>query len=525
MEGEGKNLSQRELEIQNAKAKLIEGGTYATLAQVIRKLLDECPANAADQLGHIVDTVKIETTDKFNDNLYGEQLGVRFCEASQQSELADKIQGLFQSENTGEEALAEDDDESATALPNLAETAFYFKQAGIGLAEEEWTRVYLAMKQLCEKEPTMEQCRFWGKIMGLNANYYIVEGKLPPCDDDYEAEEREQEEKEENEQDEEDEIDGYPKSTWKPVADVEPEKRGQCGTNQFSYWVTNEPGTGWTHLEAVKPCQISIARHISKFFTGNLEANVVSFPVFPGQEKHLLRAQIARITHGANVAPMTYFNLEEDADLDNPEETGLEDPQVNPEFEGVILRDLLDPSLQAWVHARPFILNQGRCDYKAPDKPDFEEEGELDDEEDGEVEELMMEAEREIGPPQLSPLTDDIEATGIPAWSVSTSNTLNHAHHQIAIIKSNLWPGAAAYCNGHKFDNIYIGYGQKYNAVNYSPMMCQAFEMEFMSSEIIEEADPSVEQEKAKEAEEAAKRENDQEEEEDGTMHFKLGGQ
>merc|ERR1712173_240171 len=182
--------------------------------------------------------------------------------------------------------------ESGTSLPNLAETAFYFKQAGIGMAEEEWTRVYLAMKQLCEKEPTMTECRFWGKIMGLKANYYIVEGKLPPCDDDYELEEREQHEEEENDI----------KSTWKPVADVDPEKRGQCGTNQFTYWVTNEPGTDWTQLEPVKPTQISLARHIAKFFTGDLEANIVSFPVFPGQEKHLLRAQIARITHGAYVA-------------------------------------------------------------------------------------------------------------------------------------------------------------------------------------------------------------------------------
>merc|ERR1712048_213996 len=158
-------------------------------------------------------------------------------------------------------------------------------------------------------------------------------------------------------------------------------------------------------------------------------------------------------------------------------------------------------------------------DFKDPNKKEGEEEFDEDEDE----EELMQEADREIGPPQLTALSEDIEVTGIPSWSINASSSLAHVHHQIAIIKSNLWPGAAAYCNGHKFDNIYIGYGQKYNAVNYSPMMCQAFEMEFMSSEIIEEADPSVEQEKAKAAEEAAKRENDQEEEEDGTMHFKLG--
>merc|ERR1712048_577260 len=510
------DLSQRDLEVQNAKAALIGDGTYDCLAKVIRKLLDEKPANAAEQLSSIVDRVKLETTTS-PDNLSSLQI---CADKSQQAELAEKIQDLFTNDGNAEAEL-EEDEEAGANLPNLQETAFYFKQGGIGLCDEEWTRIYLAMKQLCEKEPTMEQCRFWGKIMGLNANYYIVEGKLPPNEDD----EEEQEENDESEEADDNDEDGVPKPTWKPAPDVEAEKKGFPGNNLYTYWVTNEPGTGWVQLDSVKPSHISIARNITKFFTGDLEANVDSFPVFPGKERDLLRVQIARITHGAYVAPMTYYQLDDEADLDDPESAGVAEPQVNPDFEGVILRDLLDPSLQAWVHARPFILNQGRCDYKAPDKPDFEEEGELDDEEDGEVEELMMEAEREIGPPQLSPLTDDIEATGIPAWSVSTSNTLNHVHHQIAIIKSNLWPGAAAYCNGHKFDNIYIGYGQKYNAVNYSPMMCQAFEMEFMSSEIIEEADPSVEQEKAKAAEEAAKRENDQEEEEDGTMHFKLGGQ
>merc|ERR1712178_436709 len=123
---------------------------------------------------------------------------------------------------------------------------------------------------------------------------------------------------------------------------------------------------------------------------------------------------------------MTYFNLEEDADLDNPEETGLEDPQVNPEFEGVILRDLLDPSLQAWVHARPFILNQGRCDFKDPNKKPDDEDFDDEDEE----EELLQEADREIGPPQLTPLTEDIEVTGIPAWSINSSSSLSHAQHQ-----------------------------------------------------------------------------------------------
>jgi len=490
--------SQRELEIQNAKAALIGDGTYDTLAKVIRKLLDEKPENAAEQLSTIVDKVKLETTPA-SDNLSGLQV---CSDASQQAELAEKIQDLFTNDGNAEAEL-EEDEEAGSSLPNLSESAFYFKQGGIGLCEEEWTRIYLAMKQLCEREPTIEQCRFWGKIMGLQANYYIVEGKLPPSDDD---EDEDDSETNSESNDDGDDQDGLPKTTWKPVPDVEAERKGLPGTNMYTYWVTNEPGTGWVQLDAVKPAHISIARQITKFFTGDLEANVDSFPVFPGQEKHLLRVQIARITHGAYVAPMTYYQLDEEADLDDPEASAVMEPQLNPDFEGVILRDLLDPSLQAWVHARPFILNQGRCDFKDPNKKGQDDE-DFDDED--EEEELLQEADREIGPPQLTPLTEDIEVTGIPAWSINASSSLAHAHHQIAIIKSNLWPGAAAYCNGHKFDNIYLGYGQKYTADNFSPASCQVFEVEYVQTEVVEESDPTVEQENALKAAEEANNEDE----------------
>lgn len=167
------NLTQRDLEVQNAKAALIGDGTYDTLAKVIRKLLDEKPANAADQLSSIVDRVKLETTAA-NDNISGLQI---CSDASAQAELAEKLQELFTNDGSAEAEL-EEDEESGASLPNLAETAFYFKQGGIGLCEEEWTRIYLAMKQLCESQPTMEQCRFWGKIMGLKANYYSTFEKI-----------------------------------------------------------------------------------------------------------------------------------------------------------------------------------------------------------------------------------------------------------------------------------------------------------------------------------------------------------
>jgi radial spoke head protein 4/6 len=62
-------------------------------------------------------------------------------------------------------------------LPNLLELAYYFEQAAIGLGKEETYRVWLALKQLVDTYP-LESIRFWGKIFGIEQNYYIAEVKI-----------------------------------------------------------------------------------------------------------------------------------------------------------------------------------------------------------------------------------------------------------------------------------------------------------------------------------------------------------
>jgi radial spoke head protein 4/6 len=65
-------------------------------------------------------------------------------------------------------------------LPNLHELAYYFEQAGVGIGREEMFRIWLALKQLVEKYP-LESIRFWGKIFGIEQNYYIAEVKNGNC--------------------------------------------------------------------------------------------------------------------------------------------------------------------------------------------------------------------------------------------------------------------------------------------------------------------------------------------------------
>lgn len=88
-----------------------------------------------------------------------------------------------------------------------------------------------------------------------------------------------------------------------------------------------------------------IARTIKYMFTGNLKMHVNSSPPFPGQEQHLLKAQLVRITHNCQITPKgLYVSLEENAD-----EVDLAEEFKMPEFVELT-------NLENWVHLNPYIL-------------------------------------------------------------------------------------------------------------------------------------------------------------------------
>ena len=93
---------------------------------------------------------------------------------------------------------------------------------------------------------------------------------------------------------------------------------------------------------------------IKRAFTGNLNASIDSCPPFPGKERHLLRAQIARITHATEICPKGLFEIDEETQevkmAEEPPVLGVEEAK----------------SLEAWGHQQPIILKSGRCTHMAP---------------------------------------------------------------------------------------------------------------------------------------------------------------
>jgi radial spoke head protein 4/6 len=74
----------------------------------------------------------------------------------------------------GESSQQEAEEDPNSPLPNLMEQCYYFEQAGVGLSREEMLRVWLAMKSFVETQP-VESIRLWGKILGTQLNYIIIE--------------------------------------------------------------------------------------------------------------------------------------------------------------------------------------------------------------------------------------------------------------------------------------------------------------------------------------------------------------
>ncbi|XP_072292946.1 radial spoke head protein 6 homolog A-like [Eucyclogobius newberryi] len=487
---------------------------YDHLTQVLLKIMDERPPDVVDVFEDISREVK-------RAQFVNKQSTLRdMSEDDPAVTLAEQQRSLFifPEEQDQEDELLE------PALPNLTEVGHYLEQIGVGPGRGELLKVYLALRQLV-KTNALPRCRFWGKILGMESNYIIaeVEYREGEEEEDERSEEEEEEEEEEQEQskgeaygerdEEKEETEGIepPQSTYKPPPVVPVEAPG-TGTNKCVYYVSKEPGFPWTKLPSVTPAQITCARQIRKFFTGRLDAPIMSYPPFPGNEANYLRAQIARISAGTQVSPLGFYQFKEEEGFEE-DELPPDSYEVNPEFEGISAAKL-SKSLSSWVHHTQHILVQGRCTWvnltiKAE---------ELNDEEEEEKEEEPEEAEPEIGPPLLTTLSQDAELFHTPPWSLRLSSYLV-PENAVAYVRSNLWPGAYAYATGKKFENIYIGWGLKYAGEGYSPPVPPPPQTEYPSGpEITEALDPTVEKEqelKELEEQEAAKEEKDDSDEEE----------
>lgn len=174
-------------------------------------------------------------------------------------------------------------------------------------------------------------------------------------------------------------------------------------------------------------------------------------------------------------------------------------------------------------------MPQGKSVYEAPEAVKELKRGEEDDDEEEEESKEEVQ-EPEVGPEALSPILADqgieyftIEHGTIPAWSARVCSKLSSIKFSPITLRSNRWPGAFALAYNDKFANIYIGDGHK-DFGNPSQNFClpplppvqKEYAVEGPSENaatLVEQADPTVEDEKKFEDSKKPPSENKPEEE------------
>lgn len=301
----------------------------------------------------------------------------------------------------------------------------------------------LSIQQLTTKRE-LQQVRFWGKVFGTKADYYVVEGKL----EDYGEEEE------------------FPK--LEPMG---------TGANEYVYFVTNLPEKPWTQLPAVRPDHITTARQMRRFLTGDLTAPVKGFPRFPWGEGAFLRAQIARITAGTVLVPNGVYNLEGEAD---EEQTIAE----NEEYGGI--DPLSYDTLEKWHHGRTGIMTEGRTTpYQDP------EEAEEEDEDDQSEEKKLALASKEKAVPKLRAVVHDVGMRS--CWALRVHPHLSDPNAVLSL-HSLLWPGAVTVGQKKTCVNVYMGWGQKHLDTAFRPIDPPLFAKEYAAKIKEGGANPLLEQ-------------------------------
>lgn len=347
-------------------------------------------------------------------------------------------------------------------IPDMVQDQRVLAWAGVGIQQEEMYTLLLSIQNLSRQQGNFASARFFGKIMGTQKDYYIVEAKL----------------------------DQYAKQAVDPDTKKEP---AGTGANAYVYFVANSPQDAWVMLPDVLPEQIITARLMRRYFSGVLTNPVLGYPRFPWPEASYLRAQISRIASATVVSPKGVFEMAEAEEEDAPEQMVLAGEPELPDAEGL-------KEAENWCHHMGHLLKQGRCAAWAP--PEGEEE---------EEEEPPAEEEEEAEPEEPLPMLSGLEGDALPVvgeeeeeeenkpklwrFSVYPANTL----HRVNAAYSLNWPGAVAAANGAHFANVYIGWGQKYLQTLYTPPPPPVVSTEYVSPFNPEEAeegdvDPMIEQ-------------------------------
>lgn len=406
---------------------------YSHLIECFNNLILYYPDDALDKLEEISYLLKDDDKTKIRQFLNLDNPKDNKTMTLCQKEYIEKVSALFPQKQEGGDPDDEPATQTAGKLSNLLHDTEILQWAGISFGDTESFRLQASLTKLSISSGS-EKIRLWGKIYGIHNDYYIAEGFVGGSGD-------EDEEK--------------PKGF---------EERGN-GTNEFVYWVTNNSLSDWTMLPDCSPDILKATRDIKVKFTGNLDHEIISNPFFFGQERHYLRAQIARITHSTTIMPGGLHKLTED----NPKE--IEQIEFEDEEKAYKPTTESQSKLNNWVHAKKSILNSNRVSHMEPEGDEFA------DKEPEEVQKILD--SRDPPEPRLKPISQDKSASiEDSAWTLRlmgdqtrTPGIKNKSNHYgVVVVRSTVWPGSVTCWKENRYIQMYLGDGHKNESKTYYPI-------------------------------------------------------
>lgn len=343
-------------------------------------------------------------------------------------------------------------------MEDVLQQAKLFEWGGISFGDEEWYKIRMAMKKILISN-NCQYLRFFGKIYGINSDYYIIQGILKK----------------------------YPLTVTNPYV----EKRGNEGINKYTFWVSNSILEAWYELPDITHQQLVASRFFKYHFTGNLNAKVKSFSNFNGKEMHLLKCQIVRILHSSSIVPKEYYKVDEkyaEPPLDN--KVYIYNDEYKP---SLVFDEMKSIDGDAWVHEHAYILPNGKVI-----DPNVTE-GTVD---------RMRTINEDEGYKVKEGEGENINEIDLKYWKVKiVGDQMVHNRpngdpivHAVVLIKNTRWPGTLCVWKEGVFANIYVGFG--YKAVGYPYYPTQLGKIDKDPNDTKEQKEPFPEHEPKKPEEE-----------------------
>jgi hypothetical protein len=301
-------------------------------------------------------------------------------------------------------------------MDDILSHSMILEWAGINFSQVEWYKIRIAMKKLLI-ENKCEYIRFFGKIYGINSDYYIIQGI----------------------------VKDYPMKN--PPKHVE--SRGNEGINRYTFWVSDSLLEYWNELPDITHEQLVTSRLFKYLFSGDLNAKVKSFVPFPGKEMHLLKCQIVRILHSSSIVPKGYQKLSENY-KDQLEGKIVE---YDEEYKPLSFEEMKDPEFANWTHELAYIYPNGKI-IDPTNENQVERMKGIGEDEGYKIKEGEGEEQNEVDVKYWK-----VKVVGDPmTYTIPEKEPITHA---VIHITNERWPGTHCVWKEGVFCNIYVGFGYK----------------------------------------------------------------